>query len=165
MFKKKSAVYLLFYLFIYIGPSILNLDIKQLSSNKAVLQSLINFSCNAIQDKHFPNSSELMERFKFLKDQLPIVITDGIVTKAVDTALNLKLYDLLCEQKIGQIVDMFLEISLNNYAEMNKFMYNLALCIMEQRQDDVSISLSTFLQNMSCFNLKNPLVVSRKDFS
>ena len=42
-------------------------------------------------------------------------------------------------------MDMFLKISLNNYAEMNKFMYNLALCIMEQRQDDVSISLSTFL--------------------
>ena len=83
MSNKKSAVCLLFFIYLYIGPSILNLDIKQLSSNKAVLQSLINFSCNAIQDKHFPNSSELMERFKFLKDQLPIIIPDGIVTKAV----------------------------------------------------------------------------------
>ena len=79
----KSQLFVYFFIYLYIGPSILNLDIKQLSSNKAVLQSLINFSCNAIQDKHFPNSSELMERFKFLKDQLPIVITDGIVTKAV----------------------------------------------------------------------------------
>ena len=68
-----------------LSPSFLNLDTQQLSSNKAVLQSLVNFSCNAIQEnnKHFPNSSELMERFKFLRDQLPIVIPDGFVTKAV----------------------------------------------------------------------------------
>ena len=52
-------------------------------------------------------------------------------------------------------MDMFLKISLNNYAEMNKFMYNLALCIMEQRQDDVSISLSTFLVIFRKMFLKN----------
>ena len=79
-----SDYMLIWFFLIILGPSILNLDIEQLSSNKAVLQSLVNFSCSAIQEnKHFPNSSELMERFKFLRDQLPIVIPDGFITKAV----------------------------------------------------------------------------------
>merc|ERR1739848_685255 len=117
-------------------PSLLSIDPRNMASRfKELLQTVVNICVNG--KVKYPGLTEFLERIKFYDEDLKkmkheIIMPTDENEFIRDPDLENKILGLVTNENWGQVGDLFLQIPMKNYCELNKFMMKLFEIVTEE---------------------------------